>query len=242
MDEQGFVFERNGKAYITARASIVSDPSELPRELAFSLKGQRLNPNFMWISGRYVQGEKLNSNGQFWTEEDLKNNEYSIRYTPLNVAHGWTKPVGVFIETKLVHRESADAQVELPEVQALSLLWAQNFPAVAEAARAAHDKGQLWYSMECVGDSKQCLTCDQTFEWAAKRMCTHLESSAVAPRRLINPVFQGGALIFPPVKPGWVDAEIDEVARASKEYADRADSAYTEAELRSLLHLLAQQG
>lgn len=233
--------EHNGKVYITAKASIIADPNDLPRELAFQLKGQRLNPNFMWISGRYVQGEKPNSNGQFWTTEDLKANEYSIRYVPLNVLHEWNRPVGVFVETKLVHREAASGEELLPEIQALSLLWANNFPGVAEAARAAHAKDQLWYSMECIGESKQCLTCNKTFEWAAARVCQHLEESKVAPRRLINPTFQGGALIFPPTRPGWKDAEVDEVAAATREFADReTDVPIPDKGLEAIQHLVAQ--
>lgn len=232
--------EHNGKAYLSAKAHIISDPKDMPRELAFSLKGERLNPDFMWISGRYVQGEKANDNGQFWTTEDLTENEYSIKYVPLNVAHEWSRPVGTFVETKLVHREAAAEGDLLPEIQALSLLWASSFPAVAEAARSAHAKGQLWYSMECVGEAKQCLTCERTFEWAASRFCEHLEASKVAPRRLINPTFQGGALIFPPIRPGWSSADIDEVAKATKEYAERVpEEQYSEAELRSLLHLMS---
>lgn len=220
MDE-AFVFEQNNKVYLNARAHLISDPSELPRELAFSLDGKRLNPQFVWISGRYVQGEKMNSNGQFWSTEDLKAGEYSIQHTPLNVLHEWQYPIGTFVETKLVHREGASKDELLPEIQALSLIWAGNFPDVAQAARDAHAQGKLWYSMECTGDAKQCLTCNNTYEWAAAKYCTHMEQSKTAPRRFINPVFHGGALIFPPAKPGWTEADIEEVAKAAREYADR---------------------
>lgn len=231
--------ERNGKAYATARAYIISDPSELDREYAFEVKGERLNPNFLWISGRYAQGEKANSNGQFWTTEDLKEGEYSIRYTPLNVMHEWDRPVGVIVETKLVHREAASGEELLPEIQALSALWAQNYPHIADAARAAHNKGKLWYSMECIGEAKQCLTCSRTFEWSAARLCEHLEASVQAPRRLINPVFMGGALIFPPTKPGWADADIEEVARATAAYSDREQEDRNLAALEHLMKMVA---
>ena len=230
--------EHNGKGYITARAHIISDPTELDREYAFEIKGERLNPNFLWISGRYVQGEQPNNNGQFWTTDDLKGGEYSIRYTPLNVLHEWDRPVGVFVETKLVHREAATSEGELlPEIQALSALWAHNYPQVADMARAAHKDGHLYYSMECVGEAKQCLTCNKTFEWSAAKYCEHLEESVRSPRRLINPVFQGGALIFPPVAPGWSDADIEEVARATAAYADRPTT-FDDAGMRSLQHLM----
>lgn len=236
----GMYTEWNGKGYLTARAHIISDPSELDREYAFEMKGERLNPNFLWISGRYAQGEQPNRNGQFWTTEDLKGGEYSIRYTPLNVMHEWDRPVGVFVETKLVHREAASGESELlPEIQALSALWSHNYPHIADAARAAYGKGKLWYSMECVGEAKQCLTCSKTFEWSAGKFCEHLEASVQAPRRLINPVFQGGALIFPPTKPGWADADIEEVARATHEYADRTDRKRSQ-KLASLQHLMNQ--
>jgi hypothetical protein len=223
---EAFVFERNNKVYLNAQARIISDPEELPRELAFALKGQRLNPQFVWVSGRFVQGEQMNSNGQFWTTDDLKSGEYSIQYTPLNVLHEWQYPIGTIVETKLVHREAAAEGELLPEIQALSLIWAANFPQVAEAAREAHGKGKLWYSMECTGAAKQCLTCNNTYEWAAARFCAHLEESKTAPRRFIDPIFHGGALIFPPVEPGWVDADIEEVAKAAREYADRKPVSY----------------
>lgn len=235
----GFVTEANGKIYVTARARIVSDPEELAREYAFSMADEKLNPAFLWISGRFVQGEKANTNGQFWTTTDLKVSEYSIKYTPLNVLHEWEKPVGVFVETKLVHREAAAGEAELlPEIQALSALWAHNYPHIADLARSAHEANKLWYSMECVGEAKQCLTCNKTFEWSADNYCEHLNSSPTAPRRLINPIFQGGALIFPPTKPGWADAEIEEVAKATDEYAHRKDIDVKE--LAALRHLMQQ--
>jgi len=231
--------EHNGKGYLSVRAHIISDPEQLEREYAFEMKGQRLNPNFLWISGRYAQGEKANRNGQLWTTQDLKAGEYSIKYTPLNVLHEWDKPVGVFIETKLVHREAAsDGEVLLPEIQALSALWSHIYPEVADAARAAHADGKLWYSMECIGEAKQCLTCDKTFEWSASKFCEHLEASVQAPRRLVNPIFQGGALIFPPTRPGWADADIEEVAKATAKFADRSDA--SDLEYDSLRHLMLQ--
>lgn len=235
------VLERNGKAYITARAEIVSDPGQLPRELASAMEGKKQNPQFVWVSGRYVQGEKINRNGQFWTTDDLKAGEYSVQYTPLNVLHDWERPVGTFVETKLVHREAADTANELlPEIQALSVLWGNLFPQVAERVKEAHEEGKLWYSMECLGDAKQCLTCERTFEWSAAEYCEHLEGSKTAPRRFINPVFLGGALIFPPTQPGWVDADIEELAKATREYADRSPEipdGLTEQEVASLQHL-----
>lgn len=210
--------EIDGKFYATAEAYIVESPKDLPREMAsaFPDKGS-LNPSFLWVAGRFVQANRANKNGHFWSYDDLQVGEASIRHTPMNVLHKWNQPVGTFVETKIVHRKDkleTASDALLPEIQALGVLWAANFPAVAAQAKTAHAAKQLWYSMECVAEKKQCLQCDQVFEFAAKphETCAHLAERANAPRRFINPTFLGGALIFPPEAPAWQDADVTEMA------------------------------
>lgn len=211
--------EYNDKLYATARAYIVEDREEIPREVASDFR-DKMNPSFIWIAGRYVQANQKNKNGHFWTYDDIKRGEASIKYTPLNSQHDWERPIGTIVETKIVERASTD----LPEVQALSVMWGANFPALAQRVREAHGKKELWYSMECVAESKQCLTCEETFPWATAStdLCEHMSTNAAAPRRFINPTFLGGALVFPPERPAWPDADITEVARhLSEDYANR---------------------
>jgi hypothetical protein len=77
--------------------------------------------------------------------------------------------------------------------------------------------------MECVAQQKQCLDCGQVFDWKTPNelACAHLQTSNVAPRRLVNPTFVGGALIFPPEAPAWPEADVMEVAKNQTiEYAD----------------------
>lgn len=209
--------EIDGKFYATARAYIIESPEDLPREMATEFNREDFNPSFLWIAGRFVQANKQNQNGHFWTLDDLEKGESTIRHTPMNVLHQYQRPVGTFVETKIVHRQGrADATDELlPEIQALGVLWAASFPKVAEATRQAHAAGTLWYSMECVAEAKQCLTCNEVFPFQAQGpdVCEHMALAADSPRRFINPVFLGGALVFPPAKPAWTDAEITEVAR-----------------------------
>lgn len=239
-DKSAFFFEKGDRVYAAARAQIISE-DEVRREFAFELDSKALNKNFLWISGRYVQGEQANRNGQFWTSDDLKAGENSVRFTPLNVLHEYTRPVGVFVETKIIHRDAAVEKPLLPEIQALSALWAHNFPEVADLARDAHSKGQLWYSMECVGESKQCLTCNNTYEWAAVEYCEHMTKDPRAPRRFINPTFLGGALIFPPARPGWADADIEEIARELVAVSYSLEGEHlSPRERESLLHLYSQ--
>lgn len=211
------------KLFATTKAWIVESPEQVPREMASEMDRSKLNPSFVWIAGRYVQANQVNRNGQYWSFEDLKVGESSIVHTPLNALHRWERPIGTYVQTKIVEREGASGQ-SFPEVQALAVLWGANFPEEAEMARAAHKAGALSFSMECVAESKQCLTCENSYEWLteAAGLCEHLSSSAVAPRRFVNPTFLGGALIYPPEKPGWNDADVTEVAhRMMTEQASR---------------------
>jgi len=228
------------KLYMTSRAYVVEDVSELPRELASTYDKKTLNESFVWIAGRYVQANNLNKNGHFWTYDDLQKGEQSIRYTPLNVLHKWDRPVGVFVETKMVQREDRVGSTDrlLPEIQALSLLWGANFPELAHQVRDAHAAKKLWYSMECIAESKQCLTCEQIFPFraTASEVCEHLATDPKSPRRFINPTFLGGALVFPPDAPAWPDADITEVAKAVQEYASRGYGvAEWESEMRQVM-------
>lgn len=218
-----FIDQIGDRFYLTAQARIVEQPSDMPREMAAAFPTEKTNPSFVWIAGRYVQGEKPNKNGHFWTTDDLKAGEATIKFTPLNVLHQIDRPVGTFVETKVVARAEADDNPGLPEIQALSIVWGANFPEVAAAVKTAHDAGQLWYSMECMAEEVQCLECDRTFAWTTdfSQACAHLSTDRKQPRRFINPTFLGGGLIFPPTTPGWPDADITEVAaRLTAQYAE----------------------
>lgn len=229
-----FLMTHNDKLYATAEAYIVESPEQLPRELAAEYDRTEMNPSFLWVAGRYVQANNVNRNGQYWTYDDLQKGEKSIRYTPMNALHRYDKPIGTIVETKIVHREDRVEASDrlLPEIQALGVMWAANFPELATLVRKAHADKQLWWSMECVAETKQCLTCEQVFPYRAQahETCKHLAASPVAPRRFINPTFLGGALIFPPDRPGWKDANITDVdmaMRLTAEYASRSEGDMT---------------
>ena len=238
--EDAMFTEIGDKLYATARAYIVHEPDELPRELASEWQKKTMNESFVWIAGRYVQANKANKNGHFWTYDDLKDGEASIKYTPMNVLHKWDRPVGTFVETKIVHRESAGDDELFPEIQALGVLWAANFPSVAQAAKDAHAEDSLWFSMECVAEQQQCMTCQRIFPYraAAHETCEHLAKRESA-RRFINPTFLGGALIFPPEKPAWADADVTDIAQElTKIYAGRKDGDLGPAEWERLMEMV----
>jgi D-mannonate dehydratase len=245
MTDDAMLEQVGDKLYATARAYIVDRPEDLPREMASELKREDMNPGFLWIAGRYVQANSPNRNGHYWTLDDLQKGEQSIRYTPMNILHKWDRPVGTLVETKIVHREDRVEASDrlLPEIQALGVLWAHNFPQLAKATRDAHEAKKLWYSMECVAESKQCLKCEQIFPFRAQahEVCEHMATSAVSPRRFINPIFMGGALIFPPARPGWKDADVTEVAQELvRQYAEREVSDLDAEEWEHLMALVVK--
>jgi hypothetical protein len=217
-----FTFEHEGRIFATTEARIISAPDELPREMAMSLPTDKVNDSYMWIAGRFVQAGVPNKNGHFWEIEDLEFGNKSIRHTPMNMLHQWSRPVGTFVDSQIVRRASA-SEGEIAEIQALGVVWASNFAQAASTLKSHHEEGNLWFSMECIAEKKQCMNCGLSFDWKTPNelACAHLQESRLAPRRLINPTFVGGALIFPPESPAWPDADIMEVAKNQTiEYAD----------------------
>lgn len=241
-----FTFEHNGRIFATAEAKIVTAPSDLPREIASALPEEKINDSYLWVAGRFVQAGIPNKNGHFWEIEDLEFGNASIKHTPMNMLHQWARPIGTFVDSQIVRRQTA-SDTEVAEIQALGVVWAANFSEAASKIRTSHEEGNLWYSMECIAEKKQCLECGLTFDWATANelACEHLQESAVAPRRLINPTFVGGALIFPPEAPAWPEADIMEVAKNQTiEYADEQSSAivgakFTPDEWESIMGFLA---
>lgn len=229
------------KFYATSRAYIVEEPRDIPREMAADFDWEPTNQSFIWVAGRYVQANNTNKNGHFWTFDDLAAGEASVKHTPVNALHEWDKPIGTVVQTKMIEREAASDGQKYPEIQALSVVWGGNFPELANLIKKSHSDGDLFYSMECVAEEKQCLSCERVFPFAATAMdtCEHLSADTQAPRRFINPTFLGAALIFPPEKPAWPDAEITEVARLlTRQYANRENdgAARWESMMASVVH------
>lgn len=232
------VFDRGHSTYLVNSAHLVKkgdDVSDVASTLADTAGGtswsvEDSNPMITWIAGDFVEADNPNENTQFYTAGDLELAEYTIRGAPLNMVHKFKEPIGFFAATKTVklQREAALKLVKPEEkagsmkIQALSALWSHIFPWETELAMAADDEGLLFYSMECRGSHLTCGTdeskglagCGETFDYMAiEDHCEHLkERSSV--RHIVNPVFRGGALIVPPVRPGWKNANASVLTEA----------------------------
>ena len=238
------VLERNDRTYLVSDAHVVrtlEDMSEMAPEFAaaqpWDVDTASANPYLKWITGRYVESGKPNQNKQFWTSGDLALGEYSIRWAPLNMVHKVRQPIGFFVATQKVFAEAEAEQAKEEEkdfhIEALSGMWSHVFPFESALIDTADSQGKLFYSMECVGTHLTCAGeegCGKTFEYAKKGThCEHLKERASI-RHIVNPTFRGGAIIVPPVSPGWKGAEatvyeaalMEEAAR----YAEASESAY----------------
>lgn len=238
------VTERNGRIFLTASARVVHGADEVTEDYAAAIDDWEVgksSPFVKWVAGSYVESDNPNSNGQFWTSDDLAFGEYSIKYAPLNMLHKVTRPIGFYLATKKVfhdekQNESAKAKAGPFKIDALSGMWSHIFPFESALVDQANEKGSLFYSMECRSEKIACAGqagCGQTFNYNdVASHCIHIKERASV-RHLVNPTFRGGALIIPPVKPGWKEASAsvaaDAVMEEAARYAEETERHYTSA-------------
>jgi hypothetical protein len=202
------------------------------RELAWAEKFVRKHPTLRYLIGRYVEAENANSNGHIFDLKQLESAQHDIAHTPLNLLHRPNYIVGHYVAAELMFpTEKADDTPTNPYVEALGVFYRYYFPAEFTMVENAHKDGQLYFSMECVPKSIVCEgVCGQEFSYdgrSSPTYCAHL-NEAGAKRRLNNPNFTGGALIVPPVKPGWKRADITQLSALMAEHADEAERIYKE--------------
>lgn len=239
---EGFVTEIAGKVILTAPARTLSLADELPEAMRASWeKASTANPYFMWVQGKFVEAEKANRNGAFWSTEDLQFGEMSVRHGPLNWLHDARQVIGTIADNKLVTPApmsvqqvaststttlvwnaanlTSSGQVQYqprPYIAAVSAVWKWIYPQEAYAVEKASDTGQLYYSMECVAREVACAGdgdrqgCGASFPYVQAMsdptsVCEHIRTRSSA-RRMVDPSFLGGAVIIPPVRPGWGEA------------------------------------
>lgn len=240
------VYDKGDSAYLIGRAHTVTQDDGIPQELAKNISADwaisKSSPFVTWIAGDFVEADKPNSNTQYWTAGDLEVAEYTIQYAPLNMVHKFRTPVGFFAETrqvkmnrplKAVGTEGAAEATGSMKIQALSGMWSHIFPFESAQVEAANDEGLLFYSMECRGSHLKCAGengCGETFKYDdVSAQCKHLtERSSI--RHIVNPVFRGGALIVPPVRPGWKNANAsivnEAVLQEAAAYAEQNEQQY----------------
>jgi hypothetical protein len=175
------------------------------------------NTAIKWILAKYVEADNANSNGQYWTLDDLRLSKPTIQHSPMNIDHHSSEIVGTWTAAELLY-PTEGANVINPYIETLGAFWKHYFPEKMAVVEEAFNTGQLYVSMECVGDSVTCVgtddACGESFAYKGPfddSYCDHIKERA-AHRQINNPHFLGGALIVPPNKPGWKSASVNELS------------------------------
>ena len=195
-----------GRTYVTV-------PVE---QAALSRKELTADDFLLRLSGRLVEAERANGNGAFWTTKDLEFGLPSVATGPLNWLHQDRKIIGVLTEADLVQGREAAAENVGPHIRAGATVWAYLYGQEAQVIERAAEMNKLYFSMECVSREVACTGpngCGAQMPYldALKRTekaCVHIRERA-SHRRFVDPIFQGAAIIVPPVKPGWADAHVE---------------------------------
>lgn len=221
--QRAFVTEIFGKTILTAAAST---------DLTQWEKAATPNKHMMWVQGRFVGAEKANRNGALWSTADLEMGAPTVTHGPLNWLHEAKHIVGALADQRLITPGTENASaVSDPYIAVLAGVWRWIYPDEAWVIEQASDQDRSYFSMECVSDSVECAG-DSGCGASAKYTdylsgiggtCSHMrERSGV--RRFSNPTFLGGAIIVPPVRPGWADANAQVLQQAAllaeKSYED----------------------
>lgn len=168
------------------------------------------NKAHRWVLGRFVESERPNRNGQMFSTDGLVLGKPTIVHSPMNINHASSRVIGAFVGADIVY---STEQNDNPYIEALGVVWKYYFPEEFALIETAHAMGVLAYSMECVPEAIQCSGdsgCNEQFAYMgaiSPSYCEHL-NNRVSDKLLINPHFVGGALVVPPAKPGWKDADV----------------------------------
>lgn len=223
---KAFVSDINGRTLISAPATAsLREPTV--DEIADS--------HMMWIQGRFVGADAPNRNGAMWSSGDLAMSAGSVVNGPLNWLHEARHIIGSmsnaeFVTTVPESASQATAETLQPHIAATAGIWKWIYPDEAFVVNQASDLGQLWYSMECISKEVSCAGdngCGNTTtyaEYLAGSACEHVTQRA-STRQFVHPVFLGGAVIVPPTRPGWAEAD----ASVMKEASSLAEAAFEQA-------------
>ena len=223
------------------RASLVDETGGTLK--AWAERHVRVDPDLKWIIGNYVEANAPNSNGHIFPLAELQAAQHTLAGKPLNMLHREQYIVGAFAGAQLVDALGQEwsqlAQVAAsaeqiegrngrvmanPYVEAVAGLWHSRFPEEYFEIQRAHKEGSLFFSMEAIPEEVSCPSCEVRAAFAGfehETYCAHMQGPT-GPKVLHNPTFAGGAIIIPPVRPGWDRADIRTIAEAH----EQADEIY----------------
>jgi len=222
--------EGKNSLFIAGQAYLYNDDTTIDR--AWAERYIEPNPAIKWVLGKFVEADNANNNKQFWSLADLEMGQPTIQHAPMNMLHRPRNIVGAYVATDLLFPiDTATEQVMNPYIEALAAFWAYYFPQELAMIEDADANGSLFFSMECVAKNMICEGehgCKESFAYVgadSDTYCEHLRAHASI-RHLSEPHFLGGALIIPPVRPGWSNAVVKSLSQFVQEHQEEAEAAY----------------
>lgn len=224
--QRAFVAEVGHRLVLAAPVTTDFAVDTLPRQTAEAFtRASVANPNNVWIAGRYVEADRPNRNAAFWSTADLEMGEPTVAHGPINWLHEERHVIGAIAASELVRPErQAAAEGVGNHIVVLGAIWPYLWPQESRVVQQASEAGKLFWSMECVSREVACLVCERTLAYrdymTAAARCEHMNQRQ--PRRFVDPVFGGAAVIVPPVRPGWGGAEARVMPQAAQLADDQA--------------------
>jgi hypothetical protein len=225
------------RIWIGAQARLVDSSSSLQ---AWAERRVRSDPDIKWVLGNFVEADNPNSNGHLFPLPGLQSAIDTIRDKPLNMLHQANYVVGHYADAEFATLPDEDAVMEgqgayvkpgSDIIEALAAFYHEVFPKEYAEVQKAHDEGSLFFSMEARSDTVTCPSthggCGSTYAFAGRRhpsYCAHLQADT--PIQVDQPHFQAGALILPPVRPGWRRADITQLEAWMREHDEVAEALY----------------
>lgn len=215
---RAFVTQAHGRTVVTGPAAAFTGGWQ---------KALSANEHMLWIQGRLVGGETPNRNGALWTAGDLEMGQPTVAHGPLNWLHEARHVIGSIADSRFMPATASSNQLAAetvdPHIIAAAGIWNWLYPDEAMVVQQASDLGQLWYSMECISKDVECPVdrggCGHTIDYFTfardePGTCEHMQQRSNA-LRFAEPTFLGAAVIVPPTRPGWADADASVMAEAA---------------------------
>ena len=231
-----FVAEVGGKLIMATRQVEGTEPADadlIPRDSEIAKDGHPLSAH-KWIAGRYVEADAPNSNAALWSTGDLELGLPSVNAGPINWLHEERYILGAIVDSELVHPEAERAAAGIGNhIRVVGALWPWLYPQEVSVVETASEAGTLWLSMECISREVACVQdgCGRSITYReyvrerAEKACEHINDGA--PRRFVDPIFQGAGIIVPPVRPGWMHADARILADRALSLVERQAAAFT---------------
>jgi hypothetical protein len=236
--DQNVVGTDHGFTYVASSARLIDH--DLSQLQAWAENFVRVDPDIKWLIGNYVEADQPNGNGHIFPLDELVAAQHTLPGKPLNMLHREHYIVGYFAGAQLLTSgvsigsedlDQAKAESKAgnsPYIEALAAIWHHRFPEEFFNIRRAHAEGSLYFSMEAVPARVSCPSCGHDAEFGGVKSnayCDHMQGST-GPKILHRPIFNGGAIIIPPVKPGWSRADITTISRLLEDHNDEAEAMY----------------